>query len=150
MVRFAAAIGWKFSATRKEFGRIDVGAYSEVLQEAAFSEKSIPSSLDVVLIRLFEFDGDVYFYRNPKPDRHDDVNLVRFSVGGFLFFLKVDRRPNMRIFPSECWLRGRESGAFLMAPAEYFEESKLHREFRGQPAVRQIFGKLRGPAGRSR
>lgn len=150
MVRFASAIAWKFSATRTQFGRINVGPYSDVLQDAAFSNNPIPSSLDVALIRLMELDGDVYFYRNPKLDRHDDVNLVRFSVGGFLIFLKVDKRPNARRLPPECWLRGRTSGAFLMASAERFEEGKRHRELARQPAVRQFFGTLRDRAARSR
>lgn len=143
MVRFAAGLVWKFCSTRKEFGRIDVGPYSDVLREAAFADGPIPPCLDVTLIRLIELDGDVYFYRNPKPDRHDDRNLVRFCVGSFLVFLKIDKRPNAGKIPPECWLRGRTSGAFLIAPAEPFEEGQLHREIASRPAVRSFFGQMR-------
>ena len=150
MIRFASAIGWKFSVTRTEFGRIDVGPYADVLKNIAFSNIPIPPSLDIALIRLMELDGDVCFYRNPKLDRKDDVNLVRFSVGGFLIFLKVDKRQNAQRLPSECWLRGRTSGAFLMAPAGPFEEGKRHGELARQPAVQQFFGRLRDRAARGR
>lgn len=143
ILRFAAGIAWKFTATQKHFGKIDIGPYSSLLKEVAFENAPIPSSVDVAVVRLVELDGDVYYYREPVPARHGGINSVRFSVGSFVIYLKTDKRPNDRTMPPECWLKGRSEGKFLIAPAEYFTEGKLHRELAMQDPVRRFFGDMR-------
>ena len=114
VVRFAAGIAWKYAVTMQP-GRIDVGPYVGVLADVALRGRSIPASVDVAMLRIVELDGDVYFYRTPMPDRKDDANVVRFTVGSFIFFLKIDRRRNGSTLPAECWLRGRAKGAFVVS-----------------------------------
>ena len=143
IVRFAAGIAWKYAVTTPERGRISIGSYPDKLAEIALRNASIPTSLDVAMIRLIELDGDVYFYRSPLPDRKDGVNVVRFCVGSFVFFLKIDKRPNGAMLPAKCWLRGRTAGAFVTASADMFEEGNMHRRLASRPPARQFFGRMR-------
>lgn len=138
MVRFAAGIAWKFSATRPNFGRIEVGPYANLLKDVSINNHAVPASLDVALIRLMERDGDVYFYRMPKLDRQEERNIVRFSLGGFVVLLKIDKRPNGKVLPAGCWLRGRASGAIFVARAEQFEEGRMYRELLKRKKVSQF------------
>ena len=142
LVRFAAGIAWKYAVTNRA-GRIEVGRYVDRLGEVALKGAPIPNSLDVAMIRLVELDGDVYFYRTPMPDRKDGANMVRFSVGSFLFFFKIDQRRNGATLPAECWLRGRTRGSFLTGPAELFEEGRIHRSLGSGPQARSFFGEMR-------
>jgi hypothetical protein len=142
MLRFAAGVAWKYSATQARFGRIDIGPYASVLRDVAFGNGPIPSTLDVAVIRLVELDGDVYFYRAPVPARHGGINSIRFSVGSFVIYLKTDKRPNDKTLPAECWLKGRSDGRFLIADAAFFTEGKLHRQSATSGPVRQFFGNM--------
>jgi len=139
MTRFAAGIAWKYAVTKPERGQLSLGPYQAILARVALGGGPIPHSIDVAMIRIVELDGDVYYYRAPVPDRKYDANVIRFCVGSFVFFLKIDKRPNGRTLPPECWLRGRAKGAFLTAPAELFEEGKLHAKLAGRHPVRQFF-----------
>lgn len=143
VVRFAAGIAWKFANTQPGQGRIDIGSYSDVLRDVSLRNGPIPVEVDVAMIRLVELDGDVYFFREPKPDRREQVNMVRFSVGSFLFFLKIDKRRNGSVLPAASWLRGRSSGAFLVAPAEAFEEGRMHRVLAGSLPVSGFFREMK-------
>ena len=93
-----------------------------MLAAVALRNAAISTSLDVAIIRLIELDGDVYLYRSPLPDGKDGVNVVRFCVGSFVFFLKIDKRRNGAALPAECWLRGRTAGAFVRRRQGMFEE----------------------------
>ena len=143
MVRFAAGIAWKYAVTRPEWGRLSLGPYPPLLAEVAFGSGPIPTSIDVTMIRLVELDGDVYYYRAPLPDRNDGINMVRFCVGSFLFLLKTDKRSNRISIPTECWLRGRSTGSYLIARAERFEEGRLHAQLAGRPHVTKYFRTMR-------
>ncbi len=142
MVRFAAGIAWKYAVTDPAKGRIDIGPYPAILREVALAGTPIPDSLDVMMGRVIELDGDVYCYRTPMPDRKAGVNVVRFYVGGFLFFLKIDKRRPDQTLPDH-WLRGRTSGDFLTIPGEFVEEVQLHRELAGRPSSRKFFQTMR-------
>lgn len=144
MVRFAAGIAWKYAATTTAKGRIDIGPYVNILRDVALKGAEIPTSIDVTMARIIELDGDVYYYRTPMPDRKDGVNVVRFCVGGFLFFLKIDKRRPGGMLPDDCWLRGRSGGAFFTLPGEYVEEARMHAELARRAPVRQFFTKMRG------
>lgn len=147
VVRFAAGIAWKYANTRPGYGRIEVGPYADRLGDVALRNSAIPASIDVAMIRLVELDGDVYFYRAPVPDRREGANMVRFTVGSFLFFLKIDQRLNGSILPPECWLHGRARGAFLAAPADVFEEGRMHRSLGSSAPARRFFGEMRARKG---
>jgi len=142
IVRFAAGIAWKFAVTTLDRGQIKLGPYTEILGDIALRGAPIPPAVDVALIRIVELDGDVYYYREPLYDRKDDANMVRFSVGGFVVFLKIDKRRNGQTLPATCWLRGRSAGAFLMAPAHLFEEGKIHARLASRPPTRAFFAKM--------
>ncbi|WP_160168661.1 hypothetical protein [Sulfitobacter pontiacus] len=143
LVRFASGIAWKYAVTKPERGRIDIGPYTNTLRIVSLTGGPIPDAVDVTIARIVELDGDVYYYRAPKPDRKEGVNVVRFCLGGFLIFLKIDKRPPGKLLPEECWLRGRKKGAFAKLPAEYIEEATLHAELASRKPVRQFFGKMR-------
>ncbi|TAY32398.1 hypothetical protein ELH93_07155 [Rhizobium leguminosarum] len=142
VVRFAAGIAWKFAVTTPERGRIKLGPYEALLRDIALRAAPIPPSVDVTMIRIVEMDGDVYHYRAPLLDRKDHANVVRFSVGSFVFFLKVDKRPYGSTLPPEAWLRGRTAGTFIIAPADVFEEGKLHAELARQAPTRRFFAAM--------
>ena len=141
-VRFASGIAWKYCVTKDAYGRIDIGNYQDVLKEVAFEDKPIPSSIDLAGFFLQDGTSDVYFYRTPFPDRQNQVNIVRFSVGGFVFFLKTDRRPNLKLIPEVCWLRQKKKGGFLVVPAEQFEEWTKHAVARQQPRLLGYFERM--------
>jgi hypothetical protein len=143
LVRFAAGIAWKYAVTKPENGRLSLGPYTAILSRVALDAADIPPSIDLTMMRIVELDGDVYYYRAPLLDRKEDLNVVRFCVGSFLFFMKIDKRPNGRNLPPECWLRGRSKAAFVTGPAEIFEEGKLHANFAGSRPVRKFFQKMR-------
>ncbi|RWP01728.1 hypothetical protein [Mesorhizobium sp.] len=142
MVRFAAGIAWKYANTTPERGRIAIGPYKDRLAQVAFEKKPIADAFDVSIWRLWELDGDVYFYRTPMPDRKHQVNMVRFTVGGCVIFLKIDRRPNGPLLPPDCWLRGRTEGRFVIADAQRFEEGRIHKELATGTAARNFFGNM--------
>jgi hypothetical protein len=142
MVRFASGLAWKYAVTDKSHGRINIGSYPAILREVALAGAPIPDSVDVLMARIVELDGDVYYYRTPMPDRKAGVNVVRFCVGGFLFFLKIDKRRPDSSLPDQC-LRGRSAGDFLAIPGEFVEEAQMHRELSGRPQVRKFFQTMR-------
>ena len=139
LVRFAAGIAWKYANCRPDFGRIDVGPYNKTLQEVAFGSASIPERVDLALVRMQDGSGDVFFYRAPKLDRQDGVNVVRFSVGGFLLLLRTDRR-QPSFLPTETWLRGKQRASMLVLPAHGFEEWRSFLQTRRSPTVRRRLG----------
>lgn len=141
MVRFAAGIAWKYAVTTRP-GRINIGPYVDKLGNVALRDTPIPLSVDLAMLRIVELDGDVYFYRTPMPDRQEGVNLVRFTVGSFLFFLKIDKRRNGTMLPAECWLRGRNKAKFIVLPAERTEEGRLHRSLATGTLSRGFFGEM--------
>lgn len=151
VVRFGAGIAWKYAATRRELGRIALGPYQDVLAAVAFELGSIPPEIDLTAFQLQAGDDEVYFYRAPFLDRKEGVNIVRFSVGGFVFFLKVDRRRNPSFPPPECWFRGKSVGCFPIAPAHSFEEWNLHAETYSASGANAFFQEmLHRKAARSR
>jgi hypothetical protein len=143
-VKFGAGLCWKYCVTKSDFGRIDIGPYTNVLANVAFERFPIPPSVDIAMFQLQAGDTEAYFYRAPLPDRVDSLNAVRFSVGGFVFFLKIDRRRNPSAPPPECWLRGRTSGAFVVVEANMFEEWRQYKDIATHSSVRSYFDRMRG------
>jgi len=141
-IRFASGIAWKYSVTKKSNGQIDIGPYQSILKAIAFEDAPIPSSVDVMASYMQDGSSDVYFYRTPFLDRQFQVNFVRFSVGGFVFFLKIDKRRGIKEPPPEHWLKGKVKGKFYIAQADDFEEWTKHRGARNQSRVRKYFQQM--------
>lgn len=142
-IRFCAGIAWKYSVTREEYGRLEIGPYNGTLREVAFNASPIPQSLDALLFRLHTGDDDVYFYREPKLDRQLGVNIVRFSVGQFVVFLKLDkRRPDDE--KRYHWIRKGGPLQFPVLPHNTFEEGRVYLDFmRGNNRVHSFLHRKR-------
>lgn len=97
------------------------------MEQAAFSD-ALPPQLDLLLICLKADEQAHRFFRTLKPDRLEDVNVVRFTVGGFLFFLKIDQRAVPNVGLAETWIRNREEIVCPILPLLNFEEGKFLRE----------------------
>lgn len=147
-VRFCAGLAWKYCVTKRSLGRIDIGPYAGILEKAAFNDGDLPASLDATAFRLFTGDDEVYFYREPLLDRIAGVNAVRFSVGGFVIFLKIDQRPCPPDPPLSFWLRGKTAADFLVLPASHFEEWTKFQETGRDQKLRAYLERLGG--GRAR
>lgn len=129
LIRFAAGISWKYCVTKPEYGCIDgVGPYADLLKRAALGEGAIPPSIDMFLIRLKALQLEERFFRAPMPDRQFGVNLIRLTLGAFLMFLKIDKRPPPRIGMPEIWMRGRSEVVFPVCPMNMFEEGRAVTE----------------------
>ena len=105
LLRFAAGIVWKYAVTRAQYGRIDIGPYSQILQGLLFNGSDNAGAVDAFLMKIHSGDDRAYFYRAPSPERYNGLNFVRFCVGGFIFLLKLDSRKAADL-PSLAWLRG--------------------------------------------
>jgi hypothetical protein len=128
LIRFAAGISWKFCATKPAYGRTDIGTYADVLKQIAFEETSIPPSVDMFMVRLKALQFEEQFFRAPKPARQQGVNFIRLTLGAFLMFLKIDKRPSPNISLPEIWMRGRSEVVFPVLPMDGFEEGLFIKE----------------------
>jgi hypothetical protein len=145
-LRFCAGIVWKHASTRKDLGRIEIGRYRKTLKAIAFHESEIPPKGNAFIVRLHSGDSDSYFYRAPFPSRHDGVNFIRFSLGGVVIFLKLDKRPNPPSPPAEFWIRGRRSFRATAAPFTTFEEGRMALGLRQEnPALNNFLNKAHRP-----
>jgi len=124
-LKFATGIAWKYASTSRERGKIEVGPYADLIRDISLNDAVIPSSVDAFVCRLHSGDGKVYIYRAPKLDKQFGVNFVRFAVGGFVIFLKLDKRPNPPSLPASNWLRGASIFSFPVLPMTNFEEGKF-------------------------
>ena len=123
-LRFCAGIIWKYSITKKSLGRIEIGNYQQILEEISFSNLDIGPECDAFCVKLHTGDDEVYQYRAPLTDRYGGINFVRFSLGGFVVFFKIDKRNNasaLHLDPAD-WMRGRKSLVSLAVPFNMFEE----------------------------
>jgi hypothetical protein len=116
-----------------------VGSYGDILANVAFSNEAIPESIDLTMVYMQSGVDEVFFYRAPLPDRQSGVNLIRFSVGSFLYLLKMDKRPNPSDPPSQFWLRNKSAVFFPVLPAYKFEEWTKPMRIRGRAQVRSYF-----------
>jgi hypothetical protein len=117
LLRFAAGIVWKYALTKENYGRIDIGPYAEKLQEMLFGDVPPPREINAFLMKLHSGDDEPYFYRAPLLDRHKGINFIRFSVGGFVFFVKLDRR-DAAWLPMAGWLSGNSN---ILIPAMRYD-----------------------------
>jgi hypothetical protein len=123
-IRFCSSLLWKYSATQKEYGRLDLGPYQKILREISFNNACIPDSVDafIILLKRFPDDKEIIGYRAPLLDRKESINFARFWIGGFLVFVKLDKRryKNSNFLP--CLMRNKMKVTIGIAPATMFEE----------------------------
>jgi hypothetical protein len=124
LIRFAAGLCWKYCVTQRPYGRIDAGPFADRLRDVAFVLSLIPPDIDLFMVHLSGGGYEKHFYRAPLPDRYKSTNFIRFSVGGFVMFLKIDKRPNPNFSSSDIWMRGRHDVVFYTAPFDAFEEGQ--------------------------
>lgn len=144
IIRFACGICWKFGNTKPDFGKIELGPYNTILAGLSFRNEAIPASIDCYLFRLKSHSSDGMMYRHPLPDRQDGVNIVRFSVGGFVIFLKLDKR-HPSGFLSNLSTRGKNEIVFPVVPPMLFEEGRMSVEapLQNSKLSRYLAGKAR-------
>jgi hypothetical protein len=127
LLRFAAGIVWKYALTKRDYGRIEIGPYTRRLQQMLFEDSPPQLEIDAFLMKLHSGDDMAYFYRAPSPERYEGLNFIRFSVGGFIFLVKLDQR-KVSSLPKAAWLRGSSS---LLIPALAFDRIEEGRMFLG-------------------
>jgi len=144
LLRFCAAILWKYSITKNDFGRIQLGSYQELLRQVAFQNIDIPESFDAAMfrLRLSKSDDSVFAYRAPSPDRKYGVNFYRLFLGGVLFLIRLDRRMIKNDELKSLWLREAKQVRYNILPAQYFEEFKKAQEhITSNPKLSRFLGK---------
>ncbi|MBZ4401238.1 hypothetical protein [Myxococcus sp. AS-1-15] len=130
IIRFLAALLWKYASTKPALGRIQLGPYRAILEDISFRGTPIHSSVNAVGFRLRREQGDdgVFAYRAPQFDRKSGINMVRLMVGGVVFFVKLDQRvPSDAIF-REGGMAGQTDLPYWLAPAPMFEEFTRGRD----------------------
>lgn len=135
LLRFAAGTVWKFALTKPHYGRIDVGPYAAILQALLYDRADSGGAVNAFLMKLHSGDDKSYFNRAPSLERYEGLNFVRFAVGGFIFLVKLDRRPATNL-PAAAWLRG---GTSILIPALAFNQIE---EGRTVLSARQANGRL--------
>lgn len=127
ILRFCAALLYKFSITKPERGRIRLGRYQEMCRDTAFGNQSIPEEIDAFAFRPIRYarDAEVFAYRAPSPDRKHRINLYRFMIGGMLIFVKLDKRPFPDSRLRDYMLKGAKSFTYLIVPAQGLEEYRI-------------------------
>ncbi len=122
LLRFALGIVWKYALTRLHYGQISIGPYKDRLKGALFAGGD--PQIDAFMMKLHSGDGVSYFYRAPLTSRHGGVNFARFSVGGFVFLVKLDQRTTARV-PAEVWLRGNRNIQIPAIALDKIEEGRM-------------------------
>ncbi|NVJ18994.1 hypothetical protein [Myxococcus sp. AM010] len=130
IIRFLAALLWKYASTKPSQGRIELGPYKAILENIAFRGAPIPSSVNAVGFRPLRAQNDdgVFAYRAPKPDRKGGVNTMRLMVGGVVFFVKVDKKTPRDDAFREGGMAGQTDLPYWLAPASMFEEFTVGRD----------------------
>lgn len=124
LLRFAAGIVWKYALTKPHYGRIEIGPYADKLRGLLFGDGLGSPAIDAFLMKLHTGDDEPYFYRAPSPERYEGLNFVRFSVGGFIFLLKLDQRSAPSLPPSS-WLRANTDILIPAIPFDKMEEGRM-------------------------
>ena len=139
LFRFAMGIVWKYSVTKPHYGQVQLGPYGEQLRLALFEDKPPPSYIDAFVMKIHTGKSSSNFYNTPTVDKFDGVNFARFTVGGFVFMLKLDKRDEKHL-PADAWLRGRTVAAVPAIPMNEITEGLVQLDTVGHPKLLSIFG----------
>jgi hypothetical protein len=146
-LRFCAALLWKYSVAKKGYGRIQLGPYQSIVRAIAFDDAAIPDTFDALIFRLKLNPSDeaVFAYRAPLLDRKGSINMVRFAVGGCVVFVRTDQRTLNNKFLEPCWIRGKHTITFIIAPAQEFEEfTKMRQAVTGNAGLSRFLDRQEG------
>ncbi|MFO6429926.1 hypothetical protein ACLBKT_07505 [Erythrobacter sp. W302b] len=138
LFRCATGIAWKFALTRDHYGRIDIGPYADALKNLLFDRSKAVAHVDAFMMRFHDGTSEARFFRAPKTERYNSVNFIRLGVGGFVFLIKIDKRPLPEI-PREVWLRGNKEVLVPLMPANFLEEGKLLQNVEGKNEKLALF-----------
>lgn len=128
LIRFAAGIVWKYSVSDSYKGGLTLGPYQTDLQNVAFENAEIPNKIDLLCFALHGPLARSRFYKEPFMDKQHDVNIVRFSVRGCVFFLKLDKRLPTDSHTRQFWLRGKTEADVIIASEDRFDEVETLKE----------------------
>ncbi len=103
LLLFLAAIVWKYSASKKY--SLNVGSHEAALRDALFEGGALPPYIDGWGARIVTGEDKPFYYREPHSVRESGVNFWRFSMGGYLFCMKLDQRGKPASPPSRFWFR---------------------------------------------
>jgi hypothetical protein len=130
LFRCATGVAWKFALTKEHYGRIEIGPYADTLRRILFYQ-SEALHVDAFMMRFHDGTSEARFFRAPQPGRYGSVNFIRLGLGGFIFLIKIDKRPANNV-PREAWLRGKGDVLVPLMPANFLEEGKLLRNIDGK------------------
>ena len=118
-LRFCAGLLWKFSVTKKHYGRITLGRYQSILRRIAFDGAAIPQSVDALIIRWRREAGDTgtFAYQTPFAERKWGINFWRFVLGRCEVFVQLDKRTLSEPFFASCLIRDHYGVNIGVAPA---------------------------------
>lgn len=143
LIRFSAGLLWKYGV-RNIGEKLPLGPYLEILKDIAFRKEPIPSSIDLCVALIAHDNEQVYFYREPYPVRIEGTNGASFSVGRFLFFVKLDQRPNPEFFGRRFWIRGKSFLSFPIEPPSAFPEYNEIISAEARPRIASYLQRMRG------
>jgi len=126
LLKFCAAILYKFSLTKPLNGRIRLGRYQEVLRRFIFEPGAdCPAELDVLILRPLRFPNDngVFAYRAPRDDRKHGLNYYRMMMGGVIFFVALDARGTSLHSAKDSFIKSHPGAmTFTTVDAQAYEE----------------------------
>ncbi|WP_426175579.1 hypothetical protein [Massilia sp. TWR1-2-2] len=127
LLKFFAAILYKYAITRKELGRIELGPFLAPIQDFLFCQAPVPRFLDALLVRplLSAGDTEVFAYRTPRPDRKFGRNIYRMMVGGVIAFVLIDNSPLADPKTMGLWIKTLARPKYIIGPADQFEEFQI-------------------------
>ena len=129
LLKFYAAILFKYAITRKELGKIELGPFLEPIQNFLFRNAPVPTFLDALLIRplLHAADAEVFAYRAPRWDRKFNRNMYRMMMGGVIAFVLVDNTPLQDPHTRVHLIKDSAVPKYTVLPAQQFEEFTMAR-----------------------
>lgn len=112
LLLFALSIIWRFGVTtKKHYGHIDIGPYSDRIKNILFHGGLIGSNIDAVLtIIKTDKNESEQFYRTPTPVSNEYFRGYRFYINGLEFLVRLgERRKNLDDKHTEKYISLRDS-----------------------------------------
>lgn len=125
---FFVSLLWRATVSTCEFySRVRTGPFEQILKERLLARDPGPPDEFAVSLAKFEHPAGQGIL-DPHPERWSGVNYMRFYLGGYVAYIKVDRRP-----PPEL------PGALRLSPQQpllvVLRNLEASREF---PLIRQV------------
>lgn len=121
-IRFACGILWKYASIPLSTpGQIDLGSYRDVFADICFRNGAVPADVDVAIERdvtsfaAFTATSDVYYYRTPSTGTRGGRRMAWFALGGFIVYVRFDRRGASDHLPARFWMRSKKQHHFQVS-----------------------------------